>query len=147
MLSDLGSVLNGIQSHDTPVQPFHTSFRDFLLDPERSKDWCIDIKTGHTHMASGCFRLMNEQLRFNICGLPSSFQSNDRLLETGGRRDAISSTLEYACQFWDFHLERSQDGSIKQDHIAMFIKEKLLFWLEVLSLLGLLNSAPPALQT
>ena len=62
MLSDLGSVLNGTQSHNTPVQPFHTSFRDFLLDKERSKSWCIDLEAGHMYMVSGCFRFMKQAI-------------------------------------------------------------------------------------
>jgi hypothetical protein len=35
----MGAVLSGIKEHDVPVRPLHTSFHDFLVNPECSKQF------------------------------------------------------------------------------------------------------------
>ena len=144
-MSRLGALFSGVQGQDTPIQPYHTSFRDFLTDEKRSKKWYIDIQGGHYIVALGSLRIMNRQLSFNISRLPSSFLSNEEMLDT--RPHQISPALEYASRFWCYHLRLAPNGNISRQCMTIFAKEKLLFWFEVLSVLGALNIAAPTLQT
>src|ERR1700754_3891772 len=75
----LGAVLSGVSSRDTPVQPIHTSFRDFLLDEDRSGPFHVDAQVCHLPLVNGCLKTMASLLQFNICKLPSSFLRNSEV--------------------------------------------------------------------
>ncbi|KIJ39155.1 hypothetical protein M422DRAFT_258041 [Sphaerobolus stellatus SS14] len=105
IVQELGSVLSGIAKDDEPIQPYHTSFRDFLTDKNRSGKWYIDLVDANHSMTLGCFYTMNAGLQFNLCNLPSSFHSNEEMLPPSVEKEVISEPLKYACQFWVFHLK------------------------------------------
>ena len=69
-LDSLHSVLNIPQDESQPVQLFHLSFRDFLLDPQRCSNprFQIDEKERHTSLFRKCMEHISH-LRENICGL------------------------------------------------------------------------------
>jgi len=60
VLDQLRSVISSAGS-DTPVQFWHVSISDFLLDEERSKDFFVDIQWGHEALARGYLRLCQSQ--------------------------------------------------------------------------------------
>ncbi|KIL54895.1 hypothetical protein M378DRAFT_18445 [Amanita muscaria Koide BX008] len=41
-LRSMGSLLAGIHDRSTPIRPLHYSFRDFLIDPDRSGQFFVD---------------------------------------------------------------------------------------------------------
>ncbi|KAL7763984.1 hypothetical protein ACKLNR_005129 [Fusarium oxysporum f. sp. zingiberi] len=68
-LEMLHSVLD-VPPDDSPVRIFHASFRDFLIDPEKSGSWFwIDTKQAHRYIALRCLNLMEENLRKDICNI------------------------------------------------------------------------------
>ncbi|KAK2926959.1 hypothetical protein FoTM2_012133 [Fusarium oxysporum f. sp. vasinfectum] len=68
-LEMLHSVLD-IPPDDSPVRIFHASFRDFLIDPEKSESWFwIDTKQAHRYIALRCLNLMEKNLRKDICNI------------------------------------------------------------------------------
>ena len=146
----LGSVMSNVTSSDKtlPIVPLHTSFRDFLTDETSSGSFYINLAEAHSEVAYSCLDLMVEKLKFNICHLESSYLPNSKVPDLQSRIDRyIPLALNYACRFWDDHLEL-----ITFEH-GVFIKlrsvfeEKFLYWLEALSLIGNLGLATPALSS
>ena len=106
-------------SEGKPAQPLHASFTDFLLDPKRCDDpqWHIDITSHHNDLASFCFRVMRQDLKFNICGIETSHQRHAEIEGIQERIDqAITSALTYASQYWADHLELGSSSAPDQSH-------------------------------
>ncbi|KAL1736825.1 hypothetical protein EV714DRAFT_198394, partial [Schizophyllum commune] len=113
VLSGLGSLLMGtVEEHDQPVRPLHTSFRDFLLDGSASGPFAIDLRAeSHADLADACLCILNGELRFNICQLPTSFSLNENIADLPKRIEQnISLSLQYACRATGSHLELSSSA-------------------------------------
>ncbi|KAJ7105674.1 hypothetical protein C8R44DRAFT_745821 [Mycena epipterygia] len=147
IVQNLGSLLSNIApGSGGPISSLHTSFRDFLCDEKRSPDFHINPDTAHCQLSFACLSIMRKSLRFNICGLTTSYHLN-RDIETH-IEDHIHIDLYYASRFWAAHLIHSagdSDGKLL-DAVYLVLKEKFLFWLEVLSLKGDVALAPVALS-
>ncbi|CAE7146136.1 unnamed protein product [Rhizoctonia solani] len=133
-LQPLRSVLH--QSEDTKlVSTLHASFPDFMLSSDRSKSFFCDIVAHSQLLAERSFAVMKEQLRFNICGLESSFVPDDKVDDIQDRiKQNISPTLAYACRYWANHLALAPMSGKLVAIVDEFIRDRLLFWMEVLSL-------------
>jgi len=144
-LRTLHSLLLIPYSMEDPVRIFHKSFPDFLTDPKRCTDnqFFIDPLIHHGEILLSCLRLMQERLRKNICNLDDYAV----LSEVGDlpthQRAHIGDALEYACHFWTTHLIRTASSHLDvgevQQAIDKFFTTCFLFWIEVLSLLGILE--------
>lgn len=139
ILSRLKSVIN--YSLDGYVRLFHTSFSDYLMSPNRSTDpWVIDIPTKNSFIASRCFSVMENDLRFNICSIESSFIRNDEIPDLDARtKDKIPAHLEYACIYWAQHLCIVPHSPALSIQLSDFAFQHLLFWFEVLSVFSVFN--------
>ena len=151
-LRSLHSLLLVPQDKDAPIHIFHKSFPDFLTDPVRCTDqwFFINPSICHREIMFLCLNVMKERLKENICDLDiCAVLSKVKDLPTL-RRANIGDTLEYACQFWTNHLIRipsdSPDVEDIQKAINEFLTTHLLFWIEVLSLMGNLNVGVYALN-
>ncbi|OCH84063.1 hypothetical protein OBBRIDRAFT_453518 [Obba rivulosa] len=135
----------------------HQSFVDFLLrDTETSignsvddvscpNIFHIDTAVAHHYLVESMFRLMNERLRFNICNIKSSFMRNTALPQSQVE-NAIDRPLSYACRFWGYHVEQmARNPNMALPHVTAFLREKLLYWLETLAVLGVVSTAAAAL--
>jgi hypothetical protein len=130
-------------SDHKPITIFHASFLEYLTDFDRSGKFFVCVNHGHETLALGSFQIMLKELQFNIWRFPSSFlQNKDASLS----KDHILNALAYACQSWSYHLDNSGDTDLKLGAVVKtFLEKKLLFWLEVLSGLGIINSARKSL--
>ncbi|KAL0960154.1 hypothetical protein HGRIS_011789 [Hohenbuehelia grisea] len=107
VLASLGSLLSGTMADDVPISPLHASLRDFLIDPASGSGvYFIDLGlSAQVDIARDCFKIMNKQLKFNICWLPTSFQYYTDVEDLAKRvADNISPGLQYACTFAPRHL-------------------------------------------
>lgn len=148
ILYPLSSLLSGVHS-TAPVRPLHSSFREFLTDVNRSKDFFVDVSGADPVLAFATFRIMEKTLKFNICQLESSYLHNSDVADLQARiQKYIPSHLSYSCRFWAHHLQASPFGSLLADAVQSFFMcyERVIFWLEVLSLLPALHFAMPALR-
>jgi hypothetical protein len=133
----LGSLLSNANSPDAtlPLIPLHTSFRDFMLNEERSGDFFVDLRDSHRELAHSCLALLLNDLKFNICHLETSYLANEDIPDLNSRIDKhIPSALVYACRFWNGHLEHIGFETDLFGKLQTFFEKKLLFWLEALSL-------------
>ncbi|KAI0028757.1 WD40-repeat-containing domain protein, partial [Vararia minispora EC-137] len=143
----MGAVLSGV-SDSSPIRLLHTSFRDFLVNPDRSKEWHVDPEEGHSIMCLGLIVTLNNGLSFNICGLDTSYLLNS---DVPNLRQRISSpALSYAAGCLRDHMT-PQPGRHPPDidvlsHYRELFCDKFLLWVELLSVLGHVNTAPSVLR-
>ncbi|KAM6503402.1 WD40-repeat-containing domain protein [Amanita muscaria] len=154
MLRNLQSVI--LLGSDEVPRIYHKSFPDFLTNQARCKDphLRIDPRMQHTWLAIRCMEIMNKELMFNILGLGdvTRFMSNKDGLKEDGITDEqvqkkIPEELRYACVYWANHLEAANIEDVDlMNRLEKFADEHMLYWLEVLSLIGKLDLAHHAIR-
>ncbi|KAG9027176.1 hypothetical protein FRB95_008012 [Tulasnella sp. JGI-2019a] len=120
-----------------PIQFIHTSFVDYLTDATRCESLLlVQLSEQHERLAAACFRAM-ESLKRNICDLDSSLL-NSEVKDLDERiRERIPPALQYACVHIATHVSQSAEGNQDMHSlVAKFAKERLIYWLEGLSLMG-----------
>ena len=135
-LEPLHSVLDISQNETSPIQLFHLSFRDFLLDKKRCPDqFWVDEKMTHYDLFVCCLKLMSKHLGRDMCDLrlPGALATE---VEKGVIERCLPLEIQYACLYWVEHLQRSDAQLHDDDQVHQFLQENLLYWLEALSLMG-----------
>ena len=150
LLSSIHSLLVLREDIDHSVRPFHKSFPDFIVDPSRCTNARFRVRPPdqHTEMLLGCLELMNRRLEQNMCKFPDGVMNSevDDLKEK--TEQYIGKALEYACRSWHKHLIHTSPAQTPEIVTVLhrFLEEKFLFWLEVLSVLGVAREAVDALE-
>ena len=134
---------------DQPVKTFHKSFPDFITDPSRCSDTRFYISPGDAHLelAMNCLRMMDGGLEQDILSLPD-YALNSEVGDLQTRiSDRISIALQYACRSWHSHLTRTT-GDVTEvvSYLRIFLEEKFLAWLEVVSAVGAVGGAVAGLE-
>ena len=150
LLLSVHSLLILREDVDYPVQPFHTSFPDFIIDPTRCVDsrFRVNPPDQHAEILVGCLKLMNQRLEKNMCKLPDCVTNSEAEDLEGRTERYIDKALQYACKSWHKHLVEPTPLHINNivPVLSQFLEEKFLFWLEVLSVLGVAREAVDALE-
>ena len=149
ILNHMGPLLSGITDHKNPVRFLHSSFHDFLTDQSRSGDYFVGSGLGiQTDLAVASLCVLHGGLCFNICGLESSYLLNSEVPDLADRIKAkIPPHLSYSCLFWAKHLQATKFDPELAGHVKDVLgNERILFWIEILSLLGVLGNGVHALS-
>ncbi|KAF3913701.1 hypothetical protein AA313_de0203191 [Arthrobotrys entomopaga] len=135
-LNPLHSILSIPSDPDLPIQTFHLSFRDFLVDPQQKSAFSVNEKEVHERIAEQCIVLLSRSLKTNICGLqsPGTLASD---INASTIRQCFPPELAYACQYWAYHLRMSQRKPEQNGSLEKFLREHLLHWLEATSILSI----------
>ncbi|KAJ7121465.1 WD40 repeat-like protein [Mycena epipterygia] len=147
VLDYLGCVIQWRRGKEARV--LHASFADYLTDPNRSggRPWLIDPKTDHHPLALGCLRILDTELRFNICDLKDSHLCNADVVGISDRvASAITPQLAYSSCFWFNHVQAIPFDETILEAINRLLHRKFLYWLEALSLLEQMAMATVGLQ-
>jgi hypothetical protein len=135
----------GSKEFSETVSTFHLSFREFLVDPHRcSAEYFLVKPAEHHHqLLASCLRLLNNWLRYDICGIQKPSRANAEIQDLPERlAKSLPEAVRYACLFWPAHLVA---GGPLAESVAVVLHEfcmrHLFHWLEVLSLLDALSSA------
>ncbi|KAK3905905.1 NWD2 protein [Staphylotrichum tortipilum] len=135
-LNSLHSVLSIPSKADSPVRPFHLSFRDFLVDPtKRAAEFWIDEIKYHKTLTNRCIQLMSQHLRRDICSLQMPGKRRSEV-DQQTIDAALPPEIQYACRYWVYHWKESERLIRDGDLVDQFLKRHLLHWLEVMGLLG-----------
>ncbi|KAJ2929349.1 hypothetical protein H1R20_g7738, partial [Candolleomyces eurysporus] len=149
-LAHLHSILAPIgQGSTLTYRVHHKSFPDFVTGSLCPPEFKIIEEEQHLDLAKCCLGVINKQLKFNICQVPSQdqYQDLDDLLNEGLCTDHISKELEYALCYWANHLSRlSRMDSKIIALLEEFAKEHLMHWLEALACIKQLDIAHNALK-
>ncbi|KAF9786335.1 hypothetical protein BJ322DRAFT_1059130 [Thelephora terrestris] len=155
---DVFPLLSSVQSLlifrdiDFPVRPFHKSFFDFLIDPDRCTNQRFHVfpPDHHLQLSIDCLNLMDRTLKHNMCGLKDGVANSDVPDLKERIEEFIDPALQYACRSWHTHLVEGPATSLAAPQITFtlhrFLERQLLLWLEVLSVLGAVKNAVNALQ-
>ncbi|KLO05135.1 WD40 repeat-like protein, partial [Schizopora paradoxa] len=140
----------------------HKSFTDFFLDEDRCtramehldlplEEHCtylIRKKDAGAHLAIACLTWMKDNLAFNAYRIPTSHSLNENPQQLEVER--IDLALVYACCYWGEHLRQANrdDGFLAQARplLRTIFCQKVLFWLEILSLAKAVTSAKVSLM-
>ena len=145
LLENLGSVIvvRRIRGGAVVVRIGHTSFSEYITSPQRCPTaWYIDLKLASAQLGSRCFALMAKGLKRDICGMHGpSVANKDVSAQTIWQN--IPTGLRYACGHAFAHISEDK-GNWRL--LETFLMEKLLEWLEAMSLLGLLDTAVDLLR-
>ncbi|KAB5591052.1 hypothetical protein CTheo_5518 [Ceratobasidium theobromae] len=144
-IQPLRSVLH-ISENSQLISTLHASFPDFLLNQERSGPFFCDMAIQCQTLVGQCFNIMRDQLRFNICDLPSSFLPDQDVHDLPDRVNKfISPPLSYACRYWAEHLRLCKSSEELFPMLDEFLSIRLLFWMEVLNLKRVMSIGMEAL--
>jgi len=140
----LHSVLNIPSNPDVPVRLLHLSFRDFLLDSEKreTNPFWVDEKEAHNKLATQCLERLSadDNLKEDICNLRTPakllIEINKHTIDA-----CIPSDIQYACQYWVYHLKQGRGIICDDDQVHSFLTRHFLHWLEALSLIGRLSES------
>ena len=114
------------------------------------KRFFVDQDFHHLAAALGCFSVMNQGLKRNICDLKRYSTNVDAT--TAILEERIDMSVRYSCRYWDRHLvlgsHRNVDMQVSTGRIfGEWMNTKLLQWFEVLALLGELGRGVEALNS
>ena len=150
VLSSVQSLLIFSEDVNHPVQPFHRSFYEFIIDPDRCANLRFHISPPdhQPRLLIGCLQLMEQRLEKNMCRLPdamANFEVDDLKART---ERYVNPALRYACELWHKHLIDSDATHVLEivPVLHRFLERKFIFWLEVLSVLGTIRDAVDALD-
>ena len=143
VLNSMASLLAGVTNESTPVRPLHASFYDFLLDRTRSKEFFIDQRDIHRDLTVASLCVMQTGLRFNICGLETSYLRNSEVVGLEKKvKENIPPHLLYSCRFWATHLRDAEfDSELLQLVKRLVTGVQMLFWLEALGVSKFIREA------
>jgi len=147
-VNDLSSLLYRDEGANGGVRVRHLSISEFFVS-----DHCayqVNIEDANTQLGSACLKTMMEQLRFNICNLDDSRLANADINDLPSRiKENISDALQYSSLYWSNHLCFTPDngdpcvwGKLKEFFEGLYG----LFWVEVLSIMGMVPIGAPSLR-
>lgn len=143
ILADLKSMFVIPECPDDPIQPMHTSVRDFFIDTNRCNDpdLAVNLPLLDYTTAIDCFRMMRRDLRRNICGLTDLTLRNSEIQKLVGQ--CVPPGLRYCARFWHHHFVRAAQGHQSAERvfqlytvIGEFGRKRILHWVEVMCLTG-----------
>jgi len=156
-LMPLGSVI--LVPDSGPISFYHASFHEFLLPSSGGQEqpsdegysarlrYRIVIQEREAHLAGQCLEIMNVMLAYNICGLLKLFVFNEDIDDLDEKLNThVHNHLCYAVFHWAEHL--AQGGHVVQlrNLLCNWCEEKMIFYLEVISLLGRCDAILPLLD-
>ena len=167
-LSRLQAVLHIPEDDDEAgLRTLHASFGDYLISRAHSRIRIAGL-LGHKILAHACLHVMKKRLHFNVSQSRSSYEPNQTI-----RPSTITLSLEYACMHWIYHVTSRPEPPEPEarlseiprqrssfwipnnsrhapqsldDKIDQVFRPRLLFWLEVMSVLGQIRRAAAMLS-
>jgi hypothetical protein len=150
-VDDLSSLLYRDEGTNGGIRVRHLSISDFLVSDGCPCDYRMNPRDASVQLGIACLKTMVRQLRFNICGLEDSRLANADIENLPSRiTENISDCLQYSCLYWSNHLCLSPDNNDRRvwDSLEEFFEGLYpLFWIEVLSILGMVPIAAPSIRS
>ena len=128
----------------------HVSILDFFVNGDCQGDYQVNLRDANMFLGIACLDKMVEQLRFNICGFEDSRLANADVKDLASRiKENISDALQYSSLYWSNHLcctPNIGERRVRDKLRKFFEGPYALFWVEVLSILGMLGIGVPSLR-
>ena len=146
----LSSLLYRDEGANGAIRVRHLSISEFFLSDHC--DYQVNLREAHAQQGISCLETMAQELRFNICKLDDSRLANKDVTDIQSRIEAnISNPLQYGSLYWSDHLCFSLDSSDRDPRAVGKLNEFFeglypLFWIEVLSIMGMVPIGAPCLR-
>jgi len=149
LVKDLGSLLYRDETANGAIRVRHLSISEFFAS--NRCDYQGDLRDAHVQQGIACLQTMVKQLRFNICKLEDSRLANTDITDLPLRIEQnISDSLQYSSLYWSTHLrstpDKTQYNAILRSLRKFFEGLYPLFWMEVLSVMGMVSIGAPSLR-
>jgi len=150
LVDALSSLLYRDDAANRGIRVRHLSVYDFFVSDHC--DYQMNIRDENVQLGITCLKTMITQLRFNICKLEDSRLANADIQDLPSRvKQNISDHLQYSCLYWLSHLCPPPDNRDQRVLVLGSLKKFLeglypLFWVEVLSLMGVVPIGVPGLR-
>ena len=120
----------------------HHSMTFWLIKSE-AEIFFIEQHDVHRDLAVASFSVMQARLRFNICGLETSYLHNSEVVGLDKKiKENIPLHLLYSCRFWANHLQDTEFDSELLHLVGRLVAGvQVLFWLEVLGVSKFIREA------
>ncbi|KAJ3125978.1 hypothetical protein HK098_007983 [Nowakowskiella sp. JEL0407] len=116
----------------------HNAYPQYLTDPRKCNDprFSVKLEEANAKLTSDCLNLLNTNLKYNMGNLPRYTLHKDIANFDQIVPNRIPRCVSYAALYFWEHFARSRN-SMEQNTAALkiFAAEKLLNWVELLSLL------------
>ncbi|KAJ1555544.1 hypothetical protein HK405_000663 [Cladochytrium tenue] len=143
-----------------------SGFADYLADQQRCTDprFAVDKTAANMRIAAFCLEVLSRELRANMCGFQNAFEASRRMADMSSNeqkelRGRIPAHVVYAARFWMTHIfgsDRAVDSDMAttvirhaawpklRQRIVSFSTTAIVFWIEVLAVLGALDTLQTA---
>jgi len=149
-VADLSSLLYRDEGTNGGIRVRHLSISDFFLGDDCPPNYQINLRDANVRLGITCLKTMVEQLRFNICKLEDSRLANANVEDLPSRiEENISDALQYSSLYWSNHLCFTPDDcdrAVWESLRTFFEGPYALFWVEVLSIMGMVPIGVPSLR-
>ncbi len=142
----LSSLLYQDEAANRGIRVRHLSVYDFFVSDRCN--YQVNIQGADMQLGIACLEVMTRQLRFNICNLEDSRVANADIKDLPSRvKENISDALQYSCLYWLNHLcfPPANCGQCVLALGRFFEGLYPLFWIEVLSIMGMVPIGVPNL--
>jgi len=143
----LSSLLYRDEGANGAIRVRHVSISDFFLGDRC--EYQVNLRDARAQQGIACLETMVKGLRFNICNLEDSRLSNADIEDLPSRVEQnVSGPLQYSCLHWSNHLCSSTTrdervlGALKKFFEGLYP----LFWIEVLSIMGMVPIGAQSLR-
>ncbi|KIL64121.1 hypothetical protein M378DRAFT_163596 [Amanita muscaria Koide BX008] len=134
------------------VQVIHPSFARYITaeEPCIEKRFFVGHQQAHSRLAKHCLKQMKTRLKQNICNF-KDFTTVEAPIQDKESSDVdlqtLTDELKYSCEKFAAHVFSAdwQDGELCE-MVAEWANQCLLYWLEVLALIGSFRDALPSLR-
>jgi hypothetical protein len=149
-VDDLSSLLYRDEGASGAIRVRHLSISDFFVNNDYHSDYQVSVVDANAHLGIACLKTMVDQLCFNICKLEDSRLANADVKDLQSRiEENISDSLQYSSLYWSNHLCFAPDvgdqrawESLKEFFSGLYP----IFWIEVLSIMGMVPIGAPSLR-
>ena len=150
-VNDLSSLLYRDEGANNTIRAQHLSIIKYFVS-----DHCAykaNLQDTHLQLGITCLKMMVGRLCFNICELEDSRVANAAIKDLESQIEPrIPQPLQYSCLYWSNHLSKTPSNENWQVLALGSLKKFVeglcpLFWMEVLSVLGMVLIGAPSLRS
>jgi len=149
-VDDLSSLLYRDEGTNGGIRVRHLLISEFFVSGDCPSGHRINPRDANVQLGIACLNTMVRQLHFNICGLNDSRLANAHIEDLPSRIiENISDSLQYSSLYWSNHLCSTPDNNDRRvwESLKEFFEGPCpLFWIEVLSIMGMVPIGAPSIR-
>jgi len=146
----LSSLLYRDKEANGEIRVRHLSVANFFVSDHCPSDYQVNLGDASVQLGISCLNTMIDQLHFNICKLEDSRLSNAEVQDLQSRIEHnIPDPLQYSSLYWTNHLCFTPDNGDPRvwESLKKFFEGLYpVFWIEVLSVMGMVPIGAPCLR-